>query len=453
LKKLTGVRIGERGTKTKVTVYADEVTVIITQPGDIPIIQEAVHLYELATGAKVNTHKSKALALGSWNKSVPIMNINYSEEMKILGFHMHNSIKASVHRSWTLTTAKTRTQAQDAYHRAMSTDNRIRYICDYLLARTWYLTQTFPPPDAIIRQMNTTISSFLWHGEIFRVPLATLYRPKEHGGWGFINPASKCLALFIARMQELGTRKGTVTADLMRIWRLQEHKRTPPHHTRTPNGLEYLNRYYIETAYLPTRTNVENSKAYKRRLYTVILTSKQAMSGHQQMRVENKWPHSDWPIVCTNLRLAPGPASTEMTWRKVIHDIIPTNERLHQIKMAPTDTCRNCAQKDTLKHRLIACGGGRDIWRYAKALMARMLRTTPNQIQDDWILHPQFQLWPPKRRNAILWVLANIALFRTQQQWHLTLHDFMDFLKRSRWKQLCSKRAKESVGNYLIVMD
>jgi hypothetical protein len=101
------------------------------------------------------------------------------------------------------------------------------------------------------------------------VSLSTLYRPKEHGGWGLINPAAKCLVLFIARMQELGTRKGTVTADWMRRWGLQEHRRNPPHNKRTPNGLEYLNRYYIETAYLPPITNVENSKAYKRRLHTL----------------------------------------------------------------------------------------------------------------------------------------------------------------------------------------
>jgi hypothetical protein len=59
----------------------------------------------------------------------------------------------------------------------------------------------------------------------------------------------------------------------------------------------------------------------------------------------------------------------------------------------------------------------------------------------------------PKRRNATAWFLANVALFRTQQRWHLTLHGFMDFLKWSRWKVLCSKRAKESVGNYLIIME
>jgi hypothetical protein len=132
--------------KATVIAYADDVAVIVTRPEDICIIQEAIHTYELATGAKVNIHKSKALALGSWNKSVPIMDINYCEKTRILGFHMHSSIKASAHSSLAPITARTPAQAQDAYHRAISMDDRIRYICDYLVARIWYLTQIFPPP-------------------------------------------------------------------------------------------------------------------------------------------------------------------------------------------------------------------------------------------------------------------------------------------------------------------
>jgi hypothetical protein len=84
-------------------------------------------------------------------------------------------------------------------------------------------------------------------------------------------------------MKEQGMRKGTVVADWMR-WGLHEQKKNPPYNMRTLTGLEYLNRYDIETAYLPPRGNLENSKTYKRCLYIVILTSLQAMSGHQQMR-------------------------------------------------------------------------------------------------------------------------------------------------------------------------
>jgi hypothetical protein len=231
------------------------------------------------------------MPLGLWNKSVPIMDINYYEETKILEFHTQSSIKTSAHRSWVLITARTRAQAQDTYHRAMSMDNRIRYICVYLLQKILYLTQIFLPLDAIMRQLNMTILWFLWHAEIFRVPLSTLRKLKEHGGYGLINPTAKCLALFITHTQELGMRKGTVTADWMRRCGLQEQTKNPLHNKRTPTALEYLNRYNTETAYLSPRGNLENSKTYKRHLYTVILTSLQAVFGHQQLCVERKRPH------------------------------------------------------------------------------------------------------------------------------------------------------------------
>ena len=35
----------------------------------------------------------------------------------------------------------------------------------------------------------------------------------------------------------------------------------------------------------------------------------------------------------------------------------------------------------------------------------------------------------------------------------LTLRDFMEFLQRSRWKLTRSKKGRDSVGNYLSVMD
>jgi hypothetical protein len=85
--------------------------------------------------------------------------------------------------------------------------------------------------------------------------------------------------------------------------------------------------------------------------------------------------------------------------------------------------------------------------------IARMMRTIPARIPDDWILHPQFNIWPPKRHRAILWIIAHVIIFRIQQQTNLTLHDYMDFLHRSRWKIMHHKRGRELVGNYLTVLD
>jgi hypothetical protein len=83
-----------------------------------------------------------------------------------------------------------------------------------------------PPSEDNLRQINMTISWFLWKGEIFRIPLSTLQRTKE-GGWGLINPAAKCMALFISRMREQSMRKGTVTADWIEKWGLQKQTKIP----------------------------------------------------------------------------------------------------------------------------------------------------------------------------------------------------------------------------------
>jgi len=82
-----------------------------------------------------------------------------------------------------------------------------------------------------------------------------------------------------------------------------------------------------------------------------------------------------------------------------------------------------------------------------------MLRTTPNRIADDWIMHPQFQIWPPKKHRAILWTLANVIIFRLKQKTNLTLQDYVDLLQRSRWKLMRPEKERELVGNYLTVLE
>jgi len=178
-KKLNELYIRHYSTKTTAISYADDITIIVTQPEEIDNIQEILHDYMHATGARIDTNKSRAIALESWNKSTPVMDITYHDEIKILGFHMTSKIQQSATKSWAILPAKIRAKAQEAYHRALNLKHRIRYGNDFLLARTWFTTQIFPPPTDYVRQMNTAISWFLWKGAIFRVPLSTLQRPKD----------------------------------------------------------------------------------------------------------------------------------------------------------------------------------------------------------------------------------------------------------------------------------
>ena len=76
-KNLPGISLYQNGPLTKVVAYADDVTIFVTAPADIPIIQETLRSYKDASGARVNTRESKALAIGPWDSSIQIMDIPY----------------------------------------------------------------------------------------------------------------------------------------------------------------------------------------------------------------------------------------------------------------------------------------------------------------------------------------------------------------------------------------
>jgi nitrate reductase beta subunit len=221
-------------------------------------------IYGVATGAKINIQKWKALALGSRNISVQIMDMPYSEEMKVLSLHIKNTIHASVKKSWNVLISRIRAQVLDPYQRALDLDQGIRYIHEYPMARAWYLAQIFPTPDDNLRQINVTITWFLWKRETFRVPISTLQRTKQEGGGGMIQSTAKCMALLYHRMREQGNKNETVTAVWMTVWGLQEQTKNPPNAWRTLTTLEYLHRYDMDSAYLAPGGQDETTQGYKK---------------------------------------------------------------------------------------------------------------------------------------------------------------------------------------------
>jgi hypothetical protein len=50
--EVTGLRLDNETQKVVVTAYADDVTIILTDPTDIPLLQNILYIYEQANGAK-----------------------------------------------------------------------------------------------------------------------------------------------------------------------------------------------------------------------------------------------------------------------------------------------------------------------------------------------------------------------------------------------------------------
>jgi len=62
---MQGIPLGTRGARNTAIVYVDDITINATRPEDTDIIQETLHEYKKANGARINIHKSSTIALGS----------------------------------------------------------------------------------------------------------------------------------------------------------------------------------------------------------------------------------------------------------------------------------------------------------------------------------------------------------------------------------------------------
>ena len=232
--------------------YADDVSILVTSQEDVRIVRDAIACYKKATGTTLNVAKSNALAVGTWDTACDIMGIPYSEEIKVLGIHMRNTVKQSALASWTRLTAMVRTQARRAYSRDLNIAQRITYIQVYMLAKLWYTAQVLQPPSDCLRQITSAIEWYIWQGAVFRVPLSTLQRRKEDGGWGLIEVTIKCCTLLITRFWLQGQREGAMVEGWQRYWRVQGMRDNPPNIRRISppsNACEPASRKWLTWAF------------------------------------------------------------------------------------------------------------------------------------------------------------------------------------------------------------
>ena len=60
--------------------------------------------------------------------------------------------------------------------------------------------------------------------------------------------------------------------------------------------------------------------------------------------------------------------------------------------------------------------------------------------------------WPPQRQAALVWIIAHLVYYRLQSNRRLSLKDFMDFLRRARWKAYHRSSNRPKTGRYLDLL-
>ena len=172
----------------------------------------------------------------------------------------------------------------------------------------------------------------------------------------------------------------------------------------------------------------------------------------REVRVTQIQTGIEWGKVWNNLHSIPASEGAGSAWYTVIHDLLPTNTRLHRIRLVETEDCTMFGKKDTTVHRLTECGAGEDIWQWTRIRLATIDRTDRKRTPPGWPLAPSFRFWPRQRHLATLWIPANLAYCLLQNRRTMSLEEYSDFLHGGRWKNYQGKKRWETVGNYLEIL-
>jgi hypothetical protein len=140
--RLPGIRIG-RSQPVSVVAYADDVTIFLTSVDDMRRVENAITVFERASGARLNVRKSMALPVGPWRSLDCVRGCEYRDKVRILGVTFWGITHRSATEAWNRVAGHVKMLAAQAYSRALCLAQRIRFVHTYLLAIIWYVALFF----------------------------------------------------------------------------------------------------------------------------------------------------------------------------------------------------------------------------------------------------------------------------------------------------------------------
>ena len=193
------------GRQILLSQYADDTSVIVSSDQSIRAVFDTFHQYELASGARVNIHKSKGLWLGSWaGRTDPPVNLDWSSvKLKTLGVHIGPGNLSE--DNWNPRIEAVSNTLDSWRQRSLSFQGRLMIINMLALSRIWYVGSLVPAPQWVISKLNTLVFSFFWKGKKDLVARKAVCLPKPAGGFGVVNIPLKLASLQVLWVKRLVT--------------------------------------------------------------------------------------------------------------------------------------------------------------------------------------------------------------------------------------------------------
>ena len=183
--KIHGLRPPGSTEELKLSQYADDTTLLLTDDDSITEAFNTFDLYERASGAKINREKCKGLWCGAFSERIDQPNdFEWYTDLipdKILGQYFGNV--DCTRQNWEAKIQKINSIIGAWRHRELSFKGKALVINGLLTSTLWYNVTSLPVPSWAISQIERVIYDFFWNYKRHLVNKDILALPLNSGGF------------------------------------------------------------------------------------------------------------------------------------------------------------------------------------------------------------------------------------------------------------------------------
>ncbi|CAM4629055.1 unnamed protein product [Lepidochelys olivacea] len=190
---MTGLVLREPELRLVLSAYANDVLLVVQDPGDLARVEACQAIYSAASSARVNWVKISGLAVGDWRQvgSLPpaLQTIRWSAgPLLYLGVYL-SATHPSPPENWQNLEGGVieRIRKWTRLLRCLSLRGRALVLNQLVLSTLWYRLNTLAPAPGFLTHLRRLILEFFWSG-MHWAPVGVLHLPLKEGGQGL-----KCL--------------------------------------------------------------------------------------------------------------------------------------------------------------------------------------------------------------------------------------------------------------------
>ena len=359
----------------KLVAYADDVKPAISCMNEFNLVDNACNMLEKASGVKLHrdpsTDKVKFLPLGRWRgvlaqEDIPYQYIRLSEHLDFVGVELKATFTQTRKANGDLlqNRIKNRVGSWKAGRFMPLTQRAFSANC-YALSKVWFKCNVINLRVQDHGAITSQIKSWMYQDLLIKPSELVLFRSTSVGGLGLINVRIRALAILIRTFLETSVnpkfRHSLFHEHLYRYHIMGELDLPNPGFTPY-----YDQEFFKLIAYYKNQGTLDVATMTIKQWYTVLLEDKLLMSPATEdspavllpIRPEIRSPQTDWSRVWQNARKRGLGTELSSFQFKVIHDLLPTQERISRIGAAgePQDLCLHCRlDREDLVHCFFDC--------------------------------------------------------------------------------------------------